>query len=87
METICIKMEDELFRKMNKDMKAQGYTTKAEFIREAIRKKLEEDEREFLIKKFMKFKGKAKTKTSDEELRKIREQALVQLAKEKGWEL
>lgn len=87
METVCIKMEDELIHKMNKNMKSKGYSTKTEFIREAVRKKIEEDEKESLIKEFMKFRGRSKKQTSDKELKKIREQAVLELAKEKGWSI
>ncbi len=87
MESICIKIEDELLDRMNKDMKEAGYSTKTEFIREAIRKKLEEDEREKLIKEFLKFKGKAKKKTTYDENRKTREKVLLDIAREKGWEV
>jgi len=64
METVCIKIEDNLMGKMDKAIKDNGYSTKTEFIREAIRKKIEEDEREHLIKEFLKFKGKAKKLSS-----------------------
>ncbi len=87
MEAICIKMDDELLDRMNKSMKRFGYSTKTEFIREAIRKKLEDDEKELLIKEFLKFRGKAKKKTTYEENRRTREKALLELAREKGWEI
>lgn len=87
METICIKIEDNLLGKITQDMKEHGYSTKTEFIREAIRKKLEEDERERLIKEFLKFRGKAPRKTTDEERAKTREKAFLEMAREKGWEI
>ena len=87
MEAICIKMEDGLLEKMNKSIQENGYATKTEFIREAIREKLEDDERERLIKEFLKFKGKAKKKTTYEENKKTREKVLLEMAREKGWEI
>lgn len=63
MESITIKVEAGLLSKINKTIKDNGYSTKTEFIREAIRKKIEEDEKEMLIKEFLKFRGKAKKKT------------------------
>lgn len=73
METLCIKVEDKLLSRINQSIETFGYSTKTEFVREAIRKKLEEDEREILIKEFMKFRGKAKKKTTYEENRKTRD--------------
>lgn len=82
METICIKIEDKLLGRMNKDMEETGYSTKTEFIREAIRKKLEEDERERLIKEFLKFKGRAKKQTTYEENRKTKKIVSKELMQE-----
>ena len=87
METVCIKIEDNLAGKMDQSIKQNGYATKTEFIREAIRKKIDDDQREKLIKEFLKFKGKAKKKTTYEENRRTREKVLLEMAKEKGWEI
>ena len=80
-------MDDNLLDKMSQGMKISGYSTKTEFIREAIRKKLENDEKERLIKEFIKFKGKAKKKTTYEENKQTREKVLLEMAREKGWEI
>jgi metal-responsive CopG/Arc/MetJ family transcriptional regulator len=83
MEAICIKIEENLLKKMNQIMNKNGYATKTEFIREAIRDKIKSDEKEELIKELLTLKGKApKSKLSD---REIREKALLELAKDKGW--
>lgn len=87
METVCIKIEDNLLEKMDKDIKKNGYSTKTEFIREAIRKKIEDDDKERLIKEFIEFRGKAKKKTTYEENRKTREKVLLEMAREKGWDV
>ncbi len=81
METVCIKVEDELLDRVNQSMKKSGYSTKTEFIREAIREKLEDDEKEVLIKEFMKFRGKGRS-TTDEERRKTREEVSKELMEE-----
>jgi metal-responsive CopG/Arc/MetJ family transcriptional regulator len=86
METVCIKVEDELLDRVNQSMKKSGYSTKTEFIREAIREKLEDDEKEVLIKEFLKFRGKGRS-TTDEERRNTREKVMLEIAKEKGWEI
>ena len=86
METLCIKVEDELLDRMNASMKNSGYSTKTEFVRDAIREKLDDDEKEMLIREFLKFKGKGKA-TTDEERRRTKEKVFLEMAKEKGWEV
>lgn len=82
MESITIKVEDNLLKRMNKNMKNNGYSTKTEFIREAIRKKIEEDEREWAIREFLKLRGKAKVRTRPEDDEKIREEVGKELQAE-----
>ena len=81
MEAVCIKVEDELLDRVNQSMKKSGYSTKTEFIREAIREKLEDDEKAALIKEFLKFRGKGRN-TTDEERRKTREEVSKELMEE-----
>lgn len=83
MESITIKVSDEMAAEIEKAMKPH-YSTKTEFIRGALRERLR---RELAWKEFFKFYGKAKKQVSDEELEKNREIALKQLAKENGWSL
>ncbi len=78
-------MEDSFLKRLNTNMKNKGYSTKTEFIREALREKLEADERELLITEFMKFKGKAKKSTTPTERAATREKAFITLARENGW--
>lgn len=87
MQTVCIKIEENLLEKMDKSIKDYGYSTKTEFIREAIREKLEDDEKGKLIRDFLKFRGRAKKKTTYDENRRNREKVLLEMAKEKGWEI
>lgn len=87
MEAISLKLDENLLSNMDANLKKHNYSTRTEFIRTAIRDKLEELSRDDLIKEFMKFKGKAPRKTSDEERTKTREKVFLQMAKEKGWEI
>ena len=73
MESITIKVEDKLSQEINKAMQPD-YTTKTEFIREAIRDKIKVIRKEKVIDELKKYFGKAKTKTSYEQERKIREE-------------
>ena len=72
MESITIKVEDDFAREIDKAMRPY-YSTKTEFIREALRDKIKEMKKEKAIEKLKKYFGKAKTKTTYEEERKIRE--------------
>lgn len=87
MEIISLKLDECMLKNIDTTLKNHNFSTRTEFIRNAIRKELKELSKEDLIKEFMKFRGKAKKKISDEELKIIREQAVMELAKEKGWKI
>jgi len=87
MEAISLKLEKEMLRNIDGSLKRHNFGTRTEFIRGAIRDKLEGLSREELIQKFLKTAGKAKKKTTYEENRRTREQVVREMAKEKGWEL
>lgn len=87
MEAISLKLEKNMLKNIDKSLKNNNYSTRTEFIRNAIRKQLEELNRDQLIKEFMKFRGKSKIKTTYEQNRKTREIALKELIKEKGWDI
>lgn len=75
METICIKLEDEFAHDIEKAIKKHHYTTKTEFVREAMRDKLSNLEKEELLKKVAAMYGASKHKTTDEQLHQAREKA------------
>lgn len=87
MEAISLKLDENMLENIDENLKKHNYSTRTEFIRTAIRDKLEDLSRSELIKEFMKFKGKAPRKTTDKERAKIREQAVLDMAKEKGWDV
>lgn len=86
MESITIKVEDNLAIEIDKAMKPD-YSTKTEFIREAIRDKLKEIRKEKVLEELKKYFGKAKTKTTNKEEREIREQIGREFAKNFGIKL
>lgn len=87
MEIVSVKFQEDILRKVDDAISGHNFNSRTEFIREAVRDKLEDLSREDLIKEFMKFRGKAKKKTTYEENRKTREKAFLEMAKEKGWEI
>ena len=80
MEQVCIRFEGDFLKDLERIMKRNRYSTKTEFIREAVREKLKALEREEALKNVEKLFGSSKHKTSDEELHKARKK----LAKEYG---
>ena len=84
MENVSLKLKEDMAAEIEKLSKVFHYGTKTEFIREAIRDKIKELEVELFAMKIKKFQGIAKTHTSDEQLRKIKEKALNEFLKERG---
>jgi len=79
METLCIKLEDNFAGDIEKAIKKYHYTTKTEFVREALRSKLSELEKAELLKNVQKMYCVSKHKTTDEQLHKAREKAVEEL--------
>lgn len=80
METVSVKFEDNLAQEVDRVMKKHHYTTKAEFIREAIRDKIKDLEKEESLKKLESIFGDGShKKTSDEDLRRVREEVIKEL--------
>jgi len=62
-------------------MKKNWYSTKTEFIREAIREKVIKLEKQEMLKNSKRLFGSSKRKTTDEELHKAREKSFEQIDK------
>ena len=84
METISIRLESEFAKILSEVIKNNMYSTKTEFIREAIREKIKQIQREETIKRVEKLYGSSKRRTTDEDLHKAREKAFEQLEKKHG---
>jgi metal-responsive CopG/Arc/MetJ family transcriptional regulator len=85
MESITIKVNDAMAKEIEKAMKPD-YSTKTEFIRDALREKLNKIRQTKEYKELRKYLGILKTKTTDEELHKIREKVVNRMFKERGLE-
>jgi len=79
MESVCIRFEEKFLKTFMKTMDKFGYSTKTEFIREAIRDKIRELEKQELLKRLDKLFGSSKHKTTDEELHVAGEKAFEKL--------
>ena len=82
MEAISLKLDDEFLHDIEQFMKRHRYTTKTEFIREAIRDKIRDLEKEEALIRAKKLYGASKRKTTDEDIHKAGEKAFEELDKE-----
>jgi len=73
MESINLKLEKNLLKNIDISLKRFNFSTRTEFIRDAIRDKLTELEKQEAIKKLAELKGslKGKSKMSYEQAREI----------------
>ena len=82
MESVSLKLEDGILKDIENIMKKHRYTTKTEFIREAIRDKIRDLEKEALLLKAKELYGASKRKTTDEDIHKAGEKAFRELERE-----
>jgi len=82
MEVVTVKFQEPVLKKIDKSITEHNFNSRTEFIREAVRDKLADLSKEDLIKEFLKFRGKAKKKTSYEENRKTRKIVSKELLQE-----
>ena len=73
MQTVCLKMENNLLKEIDSKIKSNRYSTRTEFIRDAIRDKLSQLEKDEAIRNLEKLKGsiKRKSKISYEKAREL----------------
>ena len=73
MEPVSIKFDERYLKNIGKIMQKFGYSTKTEFIREAVRDKIRDLEKEEALKKIDKLFGASKRRTTDAQLHEARE--------------
>ncbi len=81
METISLKMEEKLLKDIDSTIKEHRYSTRTEFIRDAIRTKLNDLEKEEAIRKLAQLKGASTKKISEEEYEEARKKAFENISK------
>ena len=85
MESISLKLEDSFLKDIEQSMKKHRYTTKTEFIREAIRDKIRDLEKEEALIRLEKAYGAGAKKgrhITDEDIHRVREKVFEELDKE-----
>ncbi len=73
MESLTIKLEKNFLQDIEKVMKKKHYSTKTEFVREALREKLTKEQKEEMIQAVDSLRGVSSHKTHDDDLHKTRE--------------
>jgi len=81
MDSLTIKLDEGMLKDIDRIIKEHRYSTKTEFVREALREKMTKIEKETLLKQIMALRGSSKTKTTDAKLHKIRDEAWKELEK------
>lgn len=81
METVTFKLHENILKKLDKVLRPLNFSNRTEFIREAIRDKLNSIEEDPIIRELRKFKGAAKVHVSDKRLHEIREKVFQELDK------
>jgi metal-responsive CopG/Arc/MetJ family transcriptional regulator len=80
-ETVIFKIEGELLREVDKTFKRSGFQNRTEFIRSALREKVEEAKLKEAMMQIAHLRGASKKKTSDEEIERTRERVFREFEK------
>jgi len=80
-EMITLKLEDKFLTDIDCIVEREGYQNRTEFIRNALREKVEEVRLRDAMKEIAHLKGASKKKTTEEEYERIRERAFEELDK------
>ena len=80
-EMITLKLEDVFLREIDGVVKTDGYQNRTEFIRNALRDKIEDLKLKKAMIEIAHLKGSANKKTSDREYENIRKKAFEELSK------
>lgn len=84
METVTFKLQENILKRIDEMLESLNFNNRTEFIREAVREKLNKIENEKFMTKLAQFKGAAKVQVSDERLHEIREEVASEYAKKFG---
>lgn len=80
-DMITVKLEDTFLKNIDETVKKEGYQNRTEFIRAALREKIEGVKLKEAMMSIAHLKGAAKKKTSEKEYEDIRKKAFEEIAK------
>ena len=81
MEAVTVKFQEEVLDRIDRTIDEHNFNSRTEFIREAVRDKIENLSRDRLVNEFLRFRGKASKKTTsidNENTRKIVSKELME---------
>lgn len=81
-DMISLKLERNFLKDIDNIVKIQNYQNRTEFIRNALREKIEQTQKQEAIKKIAQLKGASNKKTSKEKFEKLRKKAFDEIEKE-----
>jgi metal-responsive CopG/Arc/MetJ family transcriptional regulator len=81
-ELVTFKMESRLLKDVDETVKQAGFQNRTEFIRNALREKVDEVKLKEAMKILSKMRGKAPRIVSDEERARVREEVFQEMEKE-----
>lgn len=84
MEVVTVKFQEDVLKNVDDAIAGHNFNSRTEFIREAVRDKLAELSKEELMKRFLKYRGKAKNKTTYGDNRKTKAEVSRELMAELG---
>ena len=79
MEAISLKLDGAILTEIDRKLARYRYSTRTEFIRDAIRSKLSELEKRELLKEVDRLYGASKRKTTDKQLHEAGEKAFEEI--------
>jgi len=82
MESVSVKFQEDVLKRIDESIEIHNFNSRTEFIREAVRDKLANLSKDELMNEFLKYKGKATIKTSDENNRKTKEKISKEFMKD-----
>ena len=84
MEVVTVKFQEDVLKRIDETISEHNFNSRTEFIREAVRDKIAELSKEDLMKEFLKFRGKARKKTTFEENLRTKQAVSKELMDELG---
>lgn len=84
MEVVTVKFQEDVLKRIDETISEHNFNSRTEFIREAVRDKIAELSKEDLMKEFLKFRGKARKKTTFEDNLRTKQAVSKELMDELG---
>ena len=82
MEIVSVKFQEDVLKRIDESIEQHNFNSRTEFIREAVRDKLADLQKEELVNEFLKYKGRSSKKTSVDENNRVKESVSKELIAE-----